>query len=94
MRETADWREMEDRFNRIHGAPAAKIAMEQALFEAIRQFVQKERLENTAPRIEKYRRYFEAVRYWLPRTAETMGETAAELETKGRIRADAKKGAE
>lgn len=51
---------MEDSFNRIYQSEAVKIALEQALFEAIYHFIKKEREDEVGERLEKYRQFFEA----------------------------------
>lgn len=60
IRSTQEWRQMEDAFNAIHQNEAIKIAVEQAMFGALYQFIQKERFQQVEPRLKKYRQYFEA----------------------------------
>ncbi|MBZ0254492.1 DUF115 domain-containing protein [bacterium] len=60
IRSTQEWRQMEDAFNAIHQNEAIKIAVEQAMFGALYQFIQKERFHQVGPRHKKYRQYFEA----------------------------------
>lgn len=58
LRETSDWIDMETCFSKIYEPEPIKIAMEQALFQAIYYFIQKERLSQIEQRLSKYQNFF------------------------------------
>ncbi len=55
-----EWREMETYFSSLYHSPDFKIALEQALFSAVYQFVQKEPFDQVETRLRKYVLYFES----------------------------------
>ncbi len=57
--DTSEWKHMEEAFSFLYESPEIKIAMEQALFSAVYQFIQKERPDQWKIRLQKYRTYFE-----------------------------------
>jgi hypothetical protein len=60
LRKTQEWQQMEDVFSAIHQNEAIKVAIEQAMFGALYQFIQKEHIHQVEERLGKYRQYFEA----------------------------------
>jgi hypothetical protein len=66
LREHEDWLKMDDAFQTIYHSGAVKIAVEQALFGAVFQFVHKEKKTEVASRLEKYHRYFQCVIACIP----------------------------
>ncbi len=58
--EQADWLEMESCFSHLYQSADLKIALEQALFSAVYQFVQKERPDQVGIRLRKYQLFFDS----------------------------------
>lgn len=67
IRDTEEWKRMERCFSAIHGSEAVKIAMEQAMFEGMLQFIQKEPWNQAGVRLQKYRAYFDMLIERAPR---------------------------
>ena len=61
LRELPEWQQINQCFNNIYYSDEIKVALEQACFGAVYQFVQKERPEQTADRLSKYRKYFDTI---------------------------------
>ncbi|MGI6455448.1 MAG: motility associated factor glycosyltransferase family protein [bacterium] len=61
LRESAEWQEMENLFSQLHQSPELTIALEQALFSAVYQFVKKEFPDQVELRLQKYQVYFQEV---------------------------------
>ncbi len=81
LRKTPEWQQMEDAFNALHQNEAIKVAVEQAMFFALYQFIQKERFDQVEIRHEKYRFYFESFIQTAPRYLPIIRETLEFLET-------------
>jgi hypothetical protein len=58
LRDTPEWQELNDCFNAIYLEEDIKIALGQALFSAIYQFIQKEFPHEVMPRLQKYAVFF------------------------------------
>jgi len=71
LRATPEWQEMESCFSFLYDSDEIKWAMEQALFAAVYGFIQKERADQAALRLAKYRQFFEAFSEQLPRFLDT-----------------------
>ena len=66
LRQADSWIEVEDCFSRIYESETIKIALEQALFQAVYFFIQKERPEQVELRLSKYQNFFQTFTTQLP----------------------------
>ncbi|MDP8246241.1 MAG: DUF115 domain-containing protein [Candidatus Hinthialibacter antarcticus] len=80
IRKTQEWQQMEDGFNALHQNEAIKVALEQAMFGALYQFIQKELSHQVELRLNKYRQYFAAFLQIAPQFPPIIRETASYLE--------------
>ncbi|GEM_PF-1330812 len=61
VRNTAEWREMDERFWKIYRNQKIQIALEQALFPSLFRFIQQPKKETTMERLEKYLHFFQSL---------------------------------
>ncbi len=61
LRECPEWKDMDTLFWNIHRNESLQIALEQALFPSLYQFIQQEKNEPDVNRMGKYKRYFQSV---------------------------------
>lgn len=79
IRKSQEWKQIEDAFSALHQNEAIKVAVEQAMFGALYQFIRKERFDQVDLRLEKYRQYFEAFLQTAPRFLPLIQETETYL---------------
>lgn len=74
-----EWIEMESCFSTLYQSEPLTIALEQAVFPAVYQFVQKEKADQVDLRLSKYHRYFQTVLECIPSFLETIQSTKLDL---------------
>lgn len=79
VREHEQWLKMDEAFQNIYHSEAVKIAVEQALFGAVFQFIHKEKNVEIASRLKKYKVYFESVIQGLPEFKQCILEVKEQL---------------
>ncbi|MBD3265175.1 DUF115 domain-containing protein [bacterium] len=79
LKETVEWRELNDCFNAIYYEEDIKIALGQALFKAIHQFIQKEFDYQVEIRLKKYHNFFTIFMNVYPHFANVIKQTKDRL---------------
>ncbi len=83
IRQRPEWIEMENKFNLLYQSADLKVALEQALFSALYQFVQKEPPDQVALRLSKYRNFFQAFIYAQPHFLNVLEKVKSEILASG-----------